>query len=143
MMYDFTFFWFVRWIYTDSGLAATIHSRSLWVFLRRVARVKARRRKTRAVSDIPRVPCAASIILSFTIWTITTLVFTFHKDILSQVQYILSSRIPKLLSPMYKVNAKLAIGQLQLVMSAPIGGHYLISDVTNVVRFANINVQCR
>jgi hypothetical protein len=80
------------------------------------------------VSGIPRVACAVSIILSFTIWAVTTLIFTFRTNILS-LQYILSG----IIAPMYKVNAKLAIGQLQLVISAPIRCHYLISDVTNVV----------
>lgn len=81
------------------------------------------------MSGIPRVACTASIILSFTIWAVSTLILTFRRNILS-LQYILS----RIIAPIYKVNAKLAIGQLQLVMSAPIGGHYLISDVTNVVR---------
>ena len=129
MMYGLALSWFARWIYTDSDLTAMIHSRSLWGFLPQVAQVKTRRRRTKNVSGIPRVACTASIILSFTIWAVSTLILTFRRNILS-LQYILS----RIIAPIYKVNAKLAIGQLQLVMSAPIGGHYLISDVTNVVR---------
>lgn len=92
MMYGLTFFWSVLWIYADSTPTATIHSRFSWGFLPQVAQVKTRRRQTKDMSDlILRVARAASIILSFTIWAMATLILiSFLRNILSQVQYILS-----------------------------------------------------
>lgn len=87
-MYALAFFWSVRWIYTDSELTATIHSRYSWGFLPQVAQAKTKK-KTKAVSGlIMRVACAASTILSFTIWAVTQLIFmSFLRNILSLNTY--------------------------------------------------------
>lgn len=75
-MYGLASLWSVCWIYTDFDITATIHSRFSWDFLPQVAQAKTRRRRTKDVSGlIRRVACAASMILSFTIWVVATLVF--------------------------------------------------------------------
>ena len=95
MMYGLLSFWSVRWVYTDSNLTATIHSRSSWGFLPQVAQVKTRRRRIKDVSNLmPRAARAAFIMLSYTIWAISTLILCLFSRIflsLSQVQHTLLS----------------------------------------------------
>lgn len=77
MMYGLAYFWSVHWVYTDFDLTATIHSRFSWDFLPQVAQAKTRRRRTKDVSGlILRIVCVASMILSFTIWAVATVIFT-------------------------------------------------------------------
>lgn len=150
MMYGPAFLWSVCWIYTDSNLTAMIHSKSSWAFLPRVAPAKTRRRRTKGVSGSIWFDSAGSMRSPYdsilyhlgrgyaVIYVLCLFSGMFHhctSSIHTFLSYYSLFPIPYYsLNMGYKINAKLAIGQLQFVTHPPIGGRYLISDVTNVVR---------
>lgn len=137
-MYGLASLWSVCWIYTDSNITAMIHSRFSWDFLPQVAQAKTRRRRTKGVC-FDSAGGMRSFYDSFLYHMgrgyAGLYMFSHEYSIIARVQYSVHTLFSYYsLNMEYKVNAKLAIGQLQFVTPPPIGGRYLISDVTNVVR---------